>query len=180
MAQQIHLLPELQPVLLQWSKAVLRDRPEDVLTYSRDYFAEQATQRRMAGYVLPASESKPYGELSQENQERVELVFKRFDTDCDMNISVRNSPPQRSAPKLIVASPLPPPPPHAPSRHPSLPSRAQHAELQTMLEDLGGLFDFRPEDSATVMALLDADASQTISWQEWSHACAVWLHDMGA
>ena len=30
-----------------------------------------------------------------------------------------------------------------------------------MLEDLGGLFDFRPEDSATVMALLDADASQT-------------------
>ena len=95
MAQQIHLLPELQPVLLQWSKAVLRDRPEDVLTYSRDYFAEQATQRRMAGYVLPASESKPYGELSQENQERVELVFKRFDTDCDMNISVRNSPPQR-------------------------------------------------------------------------------------
>ena len=110
MAQQIHLLPELQPVLLQWSKAVLRDRPEDVLTYSRDYFAEQATQRRMAGYVLPASESKPYGELSQENQERVELVFKRFDTDCDMNISVRNSPPQRSAPKLIVASPLPPPP----------------------------------------------------------------------
>ena len=52
MAQQIHLLPELQPVLLQWSKAVLRDRPEDVLTYSRDYFAEQATQRRMAGYVL--------------------------------------------------------------------------------------------------------------------------------
>ena len=57
MAQQIHLLPELQPVLLQWSKAVLRDRPEDVLTYSRDYFAEQATQRRMAGYVLPASES---------------------------------------------------------------------------------------------------------------------------
>ena len=98
MAQQIHLLPELQPVLLQWSKAVLRDRPEDVLTYSRDYFAEQATQRRMAGYVLPASESKPYGELSQENQERVELVFKRFDTDCDMNISVRNSPPQRLAP----------------------------------------------------------------------------------
>ena len=175
MAQQIHLLPELQPVLLQWSKAVLRDRPEDVLTYSRDYFAEQATQRRMAGYVLPASESKPYGELSQENQERVELVFKRFDTDCDMNISVRNSPPQRLAPKLIVATPL-----HAPSRHPSIPSRAQHAELQTMLEDLGGLFDFRPEDSATVMALLDADASQTISWQEWSHACAVWLHDMGA
>ena len=175
MAQQIHLLPELQPVLLQWSKAVLRDRPEDVLTYSRDYFAEQATQRRMAGYVLPASESKPYGELSQENQERVELVFKRFDTDCDMNISVRNSPPQRLAPKLIVAAAN-----HAPSRRPSLPSRAQHAELQTMLEDLGGLFDFRPEDSATVMALLDADASQTISWQEWSHACAVWLHDMGA
>ena len=49
-----------------------------------------------------------------------------------------------------------------------------------MLEDLGGLFDFRPEDSATVMALLDADASQTISWQEGSHACAGWLHDMGA
>ena len=178
MAQQIHLLPELQPVLLQWSKAVLRDRPEDVLTYSRDYFAEQATQRRMAGYVLPASESKPYGELSQENQERVELVFKRFDTDCDMNISVRNSAAFSSHAhrRLTTAAAAN----HAPSRHPSLPSRAQHAELQTMLEDLGGLFDFRPEDSATVMALLDADASQTISWQEWSHACAVWLHDMGA
>ena len=51
--------------------------------------------RCSSALVLPASESKPYGELSQENQERVELVFKRFDTDCDMNISVRNSPPQR-------------------------------------------------------------------------------------
>ena len=49
-------------------------------------------------------------------------------------------------------------------------------ELQTMMQDLGGLFGFEGEvDSSTLMALLDANGDGGISWQEWSHACAVWL-----
>ena len=27
---------------------------------------------------------------------------------------------------------------------------------------------------------VDADGNEEISWQEWSHACAVWLADMGS
>ena len=53
-------------------------------------------------------------------------------------------------------------------------------ELRTLMGDLGGLFGFSEEvDAATLMALLDADGNEEISWQEWSHACAVWLADMG-
>jgi Ca2+-binding EF-hand superfamily protein len=49
-------------------------------------------------------------------------------------------------------------------------------ELQTMMQDLGGLFGFEGEvDSSTLLALLDANGDGGISWQEWSHACAVWL-----
>ena len=44
---------------------------------------------------------------------------------------------------------------------------------------IAGLFGFSEEvDASTLMALLDADGNQEISWQEWSHACAVWLADM--
>ena len=52
-------------------------------------------------------------------------------------------------------------------------------ELKTMMADLGGLFGFSGDvDASTLMALLDADGNSEISWQEWSHACAVWLADM--
>ena len=34
-------------------------------------------------------------------------------------------------------------------------------------------------DTVELMNQLDTDKSETISWQEWSHGCAVWLHDMG-
>jgi len=50
-----------------------------------------------------------------------------------------------------------------------------------MMQDLGGLFGFSQEVNAeTLMALLDSDGNKEISWQEWSHACAVWLSDMNA
>ena len=38
------------------------------------------------------------------------------------------------------------------------------------------------QDVADTMELknqLDTGQNETISWQEWSHGCAVWLHDMG-
>ena len=34
-------------------------------------------------------------------------------------------------------------------------------------------------DTVELMNQLDTDKNEHISWQEWSHACAVWLHDMG-
>ena len=34
-------------------------------------------------------------------------------------------------------------------------------------------------DTVELMNQLDTDQNETISWQEWSHGCAVWLHDMG-
>ena len=52
-------------------------------------------------------------------------------------------------------------------------------ELRILMNDLGGLFGFTSDvDASSLMALLDADNNSEISWQEWSHACAVWLADM--
>ena len=50
----------------------------------------------------------------------------------------------------------------------------------TSLSKAYGLIERFSEDvdASTLMALLDADGNQEISWQEWSHACAVWLADM--
>jgi hypothetical protein len=47
---------------------------------------------------------------------------------------------------------------------------------------VGGLFGFgsSEQDVSSLHALLDVDNSQSVSWQEWSHACAVWLLEMGA
>ena len=139
---QINVPAELQVCLREFTKSVLRDTPEDVLLYSKDYFTEKAQQNRMASYKLPPSTSKPFGELSPLVQMQIEDVFKRYDIDCDMSITIN--------------------------------------ELRTLMGDLGGLFGFSEEvDAATLMALLDADGNEEISWQEWSHACAVWLADMG-
>ena len=139
---QINVPAELRVCLREFTKSVLRDTPEDVLLYSKDYFTEKAQQNRMASYKLPPSTSKPFGELSPQVQMQIEDVFKRYDIDCDMSITIN--------------------------------------ELRTLMGDLGGLFGFSEEvDAATLMALLDADGNEEISWQEWSHACAVWLADMG-
>jgi hypothetical protein len=179
---EINVPADLQVCLRDFTKAVLRDMPDDVLAYSKDYFVEKAQQIRMESYKLPASTSKPFNELSAVLQQQIEDVFKRYDSDCDMSISLE--------------------------------------ELRTLMDDLGGLFGFSEEvDASTLMALLDADGNQEISWQvralacsgphrhspgsppraqqrsllrsrishhalatfalqEWSHACAVWLADM--
>ena len=62
----------------------------------------------------------------------------------------------------------------------SLSRLTQHAlSLSILCVSIAGLFGFSEEvDASTLMALLDADGNQEISWQEWSHACAVWLADM--
>ena len=75
-------------MLREFTKAVLRDMPEDVLAYSKDYFVEKAAAKRMESYSLPASTSKPFGELSPVLQQQIEDVFKRYDIDCDMSISI--------------------------------------------------------------------------------------------
>jgi len=138
---EINVPPELQVCLREFTKAVLRDMPTDVLSYSKEYFVEKAQQVRMEGYKLPPSTSKPFGELAPALQQQIEDVFKRYDVDCDMSITID--------------------------------------ELRTLMSDLGGLFGFSEEvDAGTLLALLDADGNNEISWQEWSHACAVWLADM--
>ena len=141
MAAEIKVPAELQVCLREFTKAVLRDMPEDVLAYSKDYFVNKAQEIRMDSYKLPPSNSKPFQELSPVLQQQIEDVFKRYDLDCDMSISIE--------------------------------------ELRTLMSDLGGLFGFSEDvDASTLMALLDADGNNEISWQEWSHACAVWLADM--
>jgi len=133
---------ELQVVLREFTKTVLRTCPEDVLAFSREYFVEKAAQYRMSTYVLPPSDSKTYEELPSDIKEQIQAVFKRYDGDCDMSITV--------------------------------------AELKLLMQDLGGLFGFANHeiDASTLMALLDSDGNSEVSWQEWSHACAVWLQDM--
>lgn len=125
---EINVPTDLQVVLREFTKSVLRDMPTDVLAYSKDYFVERAHEKRMESYQLPGSTSKPFNELSAVLQQQIEDVFKRYDSDCDMSISLE--------------------------------------ELRTLMGDLGGLFGFSEEvDASTLMALLDADGNQEISWQ---------------
>ena len=46
-AMDIQVPLELQVVLREFTKTVLRERPEDVLEFSREYFVEKAAQSRM-------------------------------------------------------------------------------------------------------------------------------------
>jgi len=142
MAESISIPPELQPVLRDFTKAVMKEQPTNLLHFARDYFVEQATEERVASYALPPSESQVFMELSKGMQTEIENIFKRYDTDCDMAISID--------------------------------------ELRVLCNDLGEVFGFEGEvDLATLLALLDADASNSVSWQEWSHACAVWISELG-
>ena len=43
----IRVPEELQPILRDFTKAVLRDRPDDVLQYSRQYFIGKWSEERM-------------------------------------------------------------------------------------------------------------------------------------
>jgi len=141
MSAEINVPLQLQPVLREFTKSVLRDMPDDIIAYSKDYFIEKSAELRMDAYQLPPSTSKAFNDLSAQQQEEIENVFKRYDVDMDGSLTL--------------------------------------VELRTMMSDLGGLFGFEGDvDSSTLMALLDADGNQEISWQEWSHACAVWLADM--
>lgn len=44
---EIRVPEELQPILRDFTKAVLRERPEDVLLFSRDYFVAKWSEQRM-------------------------------------------------------------------------------------------------------------------------------------
>lgn len=124
----INVMPDLQPVLREFTKAVLRDMPTDVIAYSKDYFVEKAAALRMESYTLPPSESPVFKQLSGDLQEQVEAVFKRYDVDMDGGLTVD--------------------------------------EINSMLQDLGGLFGFSSEvNGETLMALLDVDGDRHVSWQ---------------
>ena len=47
MASSMRIPTELQPILRDYTKAVLREKPEDILQYSRDYFFEKYTAQRV-------------------------------------------------------------------------------------------------------------------------------------
>ena len=46
-ATTIRVPEELQPILRDFTKAVLRDRPDDVLEYSKAYFVSKWEEQRM-------------------------------------------------------------------------------------------------------------------------------------
>lgn len=140
MSAEINVPTELQPVLRDYTKAVLRNFPEDVIEFSRQYFLAKSSEHRMNSYTLPPSTSKTFSELEADDQAGIENIFKRHDVDMDGNLDLD--------------------------------------ELRAMMEELGGVFGFEgPLESEMLFALLDSDGNQQISWQEWSHACAVWLQD---
>ena len=43
----IRVPEELQPILRDFTKAVLRDRPDDVLQYSKQYFVSKWEEQRL-------------------------------------------------------------------------------------------------------------------------------------
>ena len=49
--QSIVVLPELQDVLKEYTKSVLRDKPTDVLEYSRDWFMSKMQSERMGMHI---------------------------------------------------------------------------------------------------------------------------------
>ena len=85
---EINVPTDLQVVLREFTKSVLRDMPTDMLAYSKDYFVERAHEKRMESYQLPGSTSKPFNELSAVLQQQIEDVFKRYDLNCDLSISI--------------------------------------------------------------------------------------------
>ena len=70
----INVPADLQVILRDFTKSVLRDMPTDadLLVYSKDYFVEKAHQVRMESYKLPPSTSKPFNELSAVLQQQIE------------------------------------------------------------------------------------------------------------
>ena len=54
-------------------------------------------------------------------------------------------------------------------------------ELHLMVTETANAFGLEPDvaDTVELMNQLDTDKNEHISWQEWSHGCAVWLHQMG-
>jgi len=74
---EIRIPEELQPILRDFTKAVLRDGPEDVLAYSREYFVNKWSEERMANYTLEPSTSSAFAELAEPLQRAAEAIFKR-------------------------------------------------------------------------------------------------------
>jgi hypothetical protein len=46
-AASMRIPVDLQPILRDYTKAVLKEKPEDVLAFSRDYFFEKYTAQRV-------------------------------------------------------------------------------------------------------------------------------------
>ncbi|KAL3909956.1 MAG: hypothetical protein SGPRY_009236 [Prymnesium sp.] len=65
---------ELQLVLREFTKSVLREKPADILLFSRDYFLEKCTRSRMGAQ---RHFSSTFNELPQTLKKQIEAVFKR-------------------------------------------------------------------------------------------------------
>ena len=55
----IRVPEELQPILRDFTKAVLRERPDDVLQFSRDYFVSKWSEQRMSARAHAHCTSAP-------------------------------------------------------------------------------------------------------------------------
>eukprot|EP00967_Tisochrysis_lutea_P154243 scaffold305989_cov28-Tisochrysis_lutea.AAC.1 len=103
----IVVTPELQEVMREYTKAVMRDKPDNLLEYSQHWFVTKYTERRMgvdafrclstpsrqlpplslpltpsppphtAAYELESSTSDVFASLSGDVQDQIEDLFKR-------------------------------------------------------------------------------------------------------
>ena len=55
----VRIPPDLQPVLREYTKAVLRDKPDDVIRYSCEYFGEKWETIRLGAAHIRRSEHNP-------------------------------------------------------------------------------------------------------------------------
>lgn len=74
-------------VLKEYAKAVMQERPGDLLTFSAEYFR---TLKERRAHDLPASATleahEDFNKLPKKVQSRIEQVFKAFDADSSGTI----------------------------------------------------------------------------------------------
>ena len=181
-SEAIHVPADLQRVLRDFTKAVLRDMPADGLAYSKDYFVERAAEQRMDAYSLPPSNSKPFAELNGEMQMQVENVFKRYDEDMDGSLTIDEL-------KTMMGD------------LGGLFGFSAEVDASTLLSlldaDGNSVIDWQvhsasPPQRARATPLdqhrrpacaplpFSDELRRVCPAQEWSHACAVWLTDMSS
>ena len=76
-AEQIAVSPDLPGVLKEYTKAVIRENPNDVLAFSAEYFRKQG-----------GIEEQKSNNLAPEEEERMRELFKKYDKNNDNTMDV--------------------------------------------------------------------------------------------